>query len=108
MFFQIIDFILTGKDHVAGGCNNLNAGSKHIKCQVEANLIVSCSCAAMSNSVSTYFLCIVDNGYRLKYTLRTHRNRVCTITQYIPENHIFNALFVVFLCYVEAYMLYST
>ena len=102
MLVQIIDFFLAAQCHVTGQCDDFYTRSQYEECHVETNLVVTCPCRTMSDSVCSNLVGITCNGKCLENTLGTYGNRIGAITQHVAEYHVFQALFVIFLSYVDS------
>ena len=104
MFFQIVDFVVAAQCHIACQRDDLDIRSQHQECHVEADLVVSGSCGTVGDRIGTDLVCIAGDCQRLKNTFRTDGDRISTVTEYISEDHIFQALFIIFFCYVNCYI----
>ena len=105
---QIIYLFLAAQSHVACQRDNFHARSHDKESHVETNLVVTRTGRTMCNGVCADFVGVACNGQRLEYTFGAYGNRISTVTQYVAEYHVFQALFVIFLRYVQSNIFYST
>ena len=101
MFFQVVDFVITAQCHIAGKCNDFYSRSHNQESHIETDLVVSCTSRTVSYCMCVDFVGVTSNGKCLEDTFRTYRNRISTVTQYVTEYHILQALSIVFLSNVE-------
>ena len=55
----------------------------------------------MGHVFGSYGLSVVYDGYGLKYTFRAYRDGVGAVAEHVAENHIFDALVIILLRYIE-------
>ena len=108
MFVQIINFFLTAQCHVTGQCDDFYIGSQYEESHVETDLVIACSGRTVCDGICTDFVGIACDSQCLENTFGTNRNRISTVTQHISENHVFQALFVVFLGYVQRHVFHCS
>ena len=102
---QIFDFFFAAERLVAREGDDFHTRRHNQEGHVETHLVVARAGRTVSNGIGANLVGVARNGKRLEDALRTHRNRICALAQYVAVNHIFQALFVIFARYVERYIL---
>ena len=108
MLVQIVYLFLAAQCHVACQRDDFYAGSQYKERHVETNLVVACTGRTVGNGIRTDFIGVTGDGKCLENTFGTYGNGVDTITQYVAEYHVFQALLVIFLCYVDSNIFFCT
>ena len=108
VFVQIVYLFLTAQCHVACQGDDFHARSHYKESHVEAYLVVARAGRPMRNGICAYFVGIACNGQCLEDTFGTYGYGISAVTQHIAEYHVFQALFVIFLRYVQSDIFYGT
>ena len=101
VLLQVVDLILACECHIACRGDDADLGSQNLEGHIETYLVVTCACRAVCNVVGANLFGVLDDGDSLEDTLRRYRDGIGTVTQYVTEYHIFNALLVILLLDVE-------
>ena len=83
------------------GVMMLDLGGQDLERQVEAHLVVAGARRTVGHAVGADLLGVFDDGDGLEDTLRADRNGIGAVAQDVAEDHVFDALLVVFLLDVE-------
>ena len=107
MLAEVVDLVFARQGHVARRGDDLDLGCQYLERQVEAHLVVAGARRAVGHAVGADRLGVFDDGDGLENTLRADRNGVGAVAQDVAVDHVFDALFVVFLLDVERGVLHG-
>ena len=104
---EVVDLVFARQGHVARRGDDLDLGGEDLERQVEAHLVVARAGRTVGHGVGADLLGVFDDGDGLENTLRADRNGVGAVAQDVAVDHVFDALFVVFLLDVERGVLHG-
>ena len=104
---EVVDLVFARQGHVARRGDDLDLGCQYLERQVETHLVVAGARRAVGHAVGADRLGVFDDGDGLENTLRADRNGVGAVAQDVAVDHVFDALFVVFLLDVERGVLHG-
>ena len=104
MSAQVGDLLLAAQTLLADQRDHLDLRSDDVEHHVEAHLVVTGSGAAVAKVVGADFAGVFGNGRRLRDPLGADRNRISSVFQHIPEDHVLDRMLVIILRHVERHV----
>ena len=78
--------------------------SKCFDTKLKTDLVVSGSRGTVGDRIGSDFICITGDCQCLENTFRTDGDRISAVAEHIPEDHVFQTLFIIFFGNVDCYI----